>query len=112
MNGDALVEIHFRGIETDETLRELLEKRCAALAQEFPETSRFELTLSSENTEIDAHGHVLGKDTDEASHAMAPDARRAGERALDKLERELRRHHDKKIFAHRREAQKSSRKRT
>ena len=51
---------------------------------------------------------MVGKNTDAAAHAAAGEVRQAGERALDKLERELRRHHDKKIFGQRREAQKKS----
>jgi ribosome-associated translation inhibitor RaiA len=104
--------IRFKDVATDETVREQLEKRCEALADEFPETIRFEVNLSSGPNDIHAQAHVTGKDIDAAAHADAPDARLAGDRALDKLERELRRIHDKRIFGHRREARKTTAKRT
>ncbi len=106
------VMIRFKDVDHDDELRSRLEDRCRALAQEFPETMRFELSLSPASPDVDAHVHVAGKETDFAAHATAADARLAGDRALDKLERELRRKHDKKIFARRREAQRASGKRT
>ncbi|MCZ6462717.1 MAG: HPF/RaiA family ribosome-associated protein [Proteobacteria bacterium] len=106
------VSIRFKDLEPDDDLREILEKRCRHLSGEFPELNSFEITLSPNATEISAHAHVTGKDTDAASHANAEDVRQAGERALHKLERELRRGHDKRIFGQRREAQRAIGKRT
>lgn len=101
---DADVIVRFKDFANNNEVREILETRCRHLAQEFPETSHFELTLSLDNTEVSAHAHVTGKRTQAASHAMSNDMRQAGEIALDKLERELRRDHDKRIFAPRRDA--------
>ncbi|MGH0034878.1 MAG: HPF/RaiA family ribosome-associated protein [Myxococcota bacterium] len=112
MAEDANIVIRFKDVEHDESAREQLEKRCSGLSQEFPETNRFELNLSTGPNEIHAQAHVTGKDIDAAAHAFAPDPRLAGERALEKLERELRRIHDKRIFAHRREARKTNPKRS
>jgi len=107
-----MAEISFKDVEHDDAVRDELERRCEALAAEFPETTRFELHLTSTSPQVHARAHVTGKDVDAAAGATGPDARQAGQLALDKLERELRRHHDKKIFAHRREAQKAAGKRT
>jgi ribosome-associated translation inhibitor RaiA len=58
-----------------------------------------------------AHGHVTGKQIDVATHAAANQMLPAAERLFTKVERQLRRVHDKRIFAKRREAQKKSPKR-
>jgi ribosome-associated translation inhibitor RaiA len=112
MNQDAIVVIRFKDVENDDEIRDTLEKRCHHLAQEFPETRRYELTLTPMTLEVSAQGHVTGKDIDAAAHATSNDLRQAGERVIDKLERELRRLHDKKIFSRRREAQRATGKRT
>jgi ribosomal subunit interface protein len=109
---DKTVVVRFKDVQNEPSLREHLEERCQRIADEFPETRHLELALELDATDVKAHGHVTGRGTDLAAHASAPDARQAGDRALEKLERELRRLHDKKIFAHRREAQKATGKRT
>jgi ribosome-associated translation inhibitor RaiA len=110
--GDSKLVIHFKGIEHDEELQQHLERRCEHLATEFHETDRYELSLSPERNEISAHAKVTGKNTSTASHASAPEARQAAETALDRLERELRKDHDKRIFKPRREAKRAQTKRT
>ncbi len=40
--------IHFKGIDTDEEVRDHLTDRCGHLADEFPETTRYELTLQAD----------------------------------------------------------------
>ena len=104
MAQDADVIVRFKDFANNHEVREILETRCHHLAQEFPETSHYELTLSLDSDDVTAHVHVSGKRTQTASHATASDMRQAGELALDKLERELRRHHDKRIFTPRRDA--------
>jgi ribosome-associated translation inhibitor RaiA len=103
--------LHFKDIAHDETLQQALEKRCEHLAAEFHETHRYEITLATEPNEVSAHVKVLGKNTSVSSHANAPDARQAAEAALDRLERELRKDHDKRIFRPRREARRTRSKR-
>ena len=105
----ATVTIHFRDLERDDDTLEALERRCQDLSSTFPETTHYELSLSSETVAITANGHVRGKGIDFAASASSSDARVSAERVLDKLERELRREHDKRIFGHRREARRSSR---
>ncbi len=54
---------------------------------------------------------VTGKQTEAATHASATALARAADLVLEKIERQLRRVHDKRIFQHRREAQKENLKR-
>lgn len=107
MLADVKVAMGFKGIEHDEELSQGVERRCRVLAREFPETTHFEVHLELEAGEVSVHAHVSGRNTQFASHARAAHARTASDVALEKLERELRRHHDKQIFASRRDAQRA-----
>jgi len=101
------VVIHFRDMATDESVKEHLTSRCMHYAEEFPETTHYELTLEPDADDVKAHGHVVGKDTNTAAHANGvADLRAAGDALLDKLHTELRRDHDKRIFGQRRKEQK------
>ena len=102
----APVVVHFKDVEADERVLESIQKRCDQLAQEFHEVGRFELTIEENGNGLLVHGHATGKHTDVATHAEAVNARAASDQVLDKIERQLRKHHDKRIFAQRREAQK------
>ena len=107
----ATVLLNFKDLTPDETLRDTLERHCQELAQEFHEITRFELTLAEDGDGFTAHGHVTGKNTDLATHANASELARAVEQLLQKVERQLRRAHDKRIFAPRRDAQRDPPKR-
>lgn len=104
---DVSVVVHFRDMATDESVRDHLTSRCHHFAEEFPETTHYELTLERDADAVLAHGHVVGKGTDAAARANGvADIRAAGDAMLDKLHTELRRHHDKRIFTQRRKEQK------
>lgn len=107
------VVIHLRKVETDqiETLHEVIEKRCGHLAQEFREVGRFEVTIFEQGAGFEAHGHVTGRRTDFGTHARAAVPREAADQVLDKLEQQLRRAHEKRIYLQRREAQRHPAKR-
>ena len=107
MTQDAKVVIHFKDLNQNDLLNETLEKRCHHLAAEFPETTRYEVTISLDKNEVHANTYVTGKNTSLASHAVADNERQASEVALDKLARELRKEHDKRIFSARREARRT-----
>jgi ribosomal subunit interface protein len=112
MAEEATVIVHFKDVDRDEALHELLEKRCEHLAAEFHETSRYEISISPDNNDVSVHAKVTGKNTTIASHASATQMRQAAETALDRLERELRKDHDKRIFTPRRAAKRSQAKRS
>ena len=106
MSRNPSVVLHFRDVEVDETVRESVHRRCDHLADEFHEVNRFELTISENGTGVSVHGHATGKNTDVATHADAGAARVASDQVLDKIERQLRRVHEKRIFSRRREARR------
>jgi ribosomal subunit interface protein len=105
------VVTHFKDLAVDDEVRDAIEKHCARLAQEFQEVMRFEFTLVENGSGFAANGHVTGKNRDLSAQADGPALRSAAERALDKIERQLRKIHDKRIFSQRREAQKAPPKR-
>ena len=111
MTQDLNLVIRFKDLEHDEDVQSHLESRLRHLAEEFPEAQHYELSLQPDTRDVEAHAHVNGRRIDLASSAKASEARAAGDSAIDKLERELRRLHDKRIFSQRREARRSPAKR-
>ncbi len=96
--------IHFRDTPHSDHLRSECESWGAALRSEFPETSRVEVTVSHDGDDHEVHVHVTGKQVDVASSAKSRDSVFASARdAFDKLHVQLRKHHDKQIFQHRRD---------
>ena len=102
MSRNPSVVLHFRDVEVDEAVREFVHRRCDHLADEFHEVNRFELTISENGAGFSVHGHATGKNTDVATHADAEIVRAASDQVLDKIERQLRRVHEKRIFGLRR----------
>ena len=103
---DAFLAVHFREMEVDEELRDELESRCRGLVSEFQEITHVELTLAPDGDGHVASGHARGRDTEVATHGSGEQPRHAADQVLDKLRHQLRRVHDKRIFARRRDAQK------
>ncbi len=108
---DPTVAVSFKDTHHSDRVQEEVERRCGLLAEEFPETTKFEITLAPEGAGFTAHGHVTGRHTDVAGHGEGAQPGEAADRLLDKLERALRKVHDKKIFKNRREARKAEAKR-
>jgi ribosomal subunit interface protein len=111
MAGRLTVVVHFKDLSSDDELRESIEKRCENLARDFHEISHCEIRLEEDGAGFVAHGHVTGKGTDVATQAGASELGPAVDRVLDKVERQLRRVHDKRIFSQRRDAQRDPPKR-
>jgi ribosomal subunit interface protein len=112
MAGTPTLVLHLKSASSNDSLREHVETRIEALSNEFPEVTRFEITLSEEATGYTAHARVTGKNTEVAPHAAgAPEPRPALDALLDKIQRQLRRAHDKRIFSQRRNAQRDPPKR-
>jgi ribosomal subunit interface protein len=109
---DPTVTVSFKDTPHSDRVQDVVEKRCTHLAEEFPETTKFEVTLEPEGAGFRAHAHVTGRDTDVAGHADGAQLGEAADRLLDKLARSLRKLHDKKIFKDRRAARKHESKRT
>jgi ribosome-associated translation inhibitor RaiA len=106
MASDPTVMLHFKDVDLDSRLRGRIERRCRALVAEFPEVTHLDLSLAPDGLGLVASGHVTGKATELASHAIAPEPRAAADRVLTQLRQTLRRSHDKRIFARRRAAQR------
>ena len=112
MHQSVKVKTHWRNLPPEETTDQYLERRCDHLMAEFPEAESFEISLNAEGKKVECHAHVDGKRTRLAAHSSgAQSSRQAAEDVLDKLEREMRKDHDKRIFGQRRKAQKAQTKR-
>jgi ribosomal subunit interface protein len=111
MTNNPSVVIHLKEVEQEEPLRESIEKKAEALGNEFPEVSKIEISIAPNGAGFIANGHVTGKGTDIATHAKASELAPAVDSVFDKVERQLRKIHDKRIFAQRREAQRAPAKR-
>ena len=101
---DAVVAVHFKDMAVIEPVRDLVERRCADLADEFHELTHVTVTLSPDGRGHHASLHATGKRTEIAGHASAPEPGHAADKVLDKVRHQLRRTHDKHIFAQRRRA--------
>ncbi len=108
MTQSPAVIVHARDLdpELDENVRNSIERRCEQLAGEFHEVDRFELTITEAGAGFNVHGHATGKHTDVATQAGATEPGPAADRVLDRIEKQLRRIYDKRIFSQRREAQR------
>ena len=96
----------FKDIPVNESVRDLIEKRCEHIAEEFHEIHRMEVSLQEDGTGYTAHGHFPCNGHDVGAQAAAGDLGPAADKVLDKIERQLRTHHDKRIFSQRRDAQR------
>jgi ribosome-associated translation inhibitor RaiA len=101
--------INFRDMPHSEPLQAECEQLAQSVRDEFPETSRVEVTLFHERGEYDAHVHVTGKDLDCAASAKSRESVAAAARdAFHKAHAQLRKHHEKAIFKHRRDGHERS----
>jgi len=111
MTKNPSVVIHFREVEQDEPLREFIEKKGQHLGNSFNEVSKIEISLAPNGVGFIANGHVTGKGTDIATQVEASELTPAVDSVFEKVERQLRKLHDKRIYAQRREAQREPAKR-
>jgi ribosome-associated translation inhibitor RaiA len=107
-----VIAVNFKDMPVDENVREDVEGRCRALAEEFPELTHVEVTLTPDGVGFASSGRVTGKSTEVASHTAGGEPGHAADRLLDTLRHQLRRSHDKRIFARRRAAQLQNPKRS
>ena len=64
MTSEPTVVVHLKEVEVEDRLSESLERRCQALAADFPEVRRFEITIAQDgNLGIEVRGHATGKHT-------------------------------------------------
>ena len=108
---NAVIAVHFKDMAVNEDVRDAVEDRCRALAEEFPELTHVEITLTPDGTGHAASGRVTGRSTELATHTAAPALGHAADRLLDTLRAQLRRSHDKRVYSRRRAAQRENPKR-
>lgn len=108
---DPVLAISFKDLAPDEEVREQVERRLRALAEEFPEPTHIEVTLAPDGSGFSAHSHVTGSGTDLAAAARGAELGLAAGRLLDKLAQQLRRAHEKRVFSDRRGAKQGNPKR-
>jgi ribosome-associated translation inhibitor RaiA len=94
--------IHFRDLPASETVRGDCEERSNGLREEFPGTSRCEVTVAHTADGHEVHVHVTGKDLEVDASARHHGVREAIVEAFERVRRQLRKHHDKQIFERRR----------
>ncbi len=105
------VVIHFKEVEHNEPLRDSIEQQCQLLASNFHEITRIEVSLEQSAAGFTAHGHVTGKGIDIGTQSEASQLAPAADIVFGKIERQLRKIHDKRIFSQRRDAQRDPPKR-
>jgi ribosome-associated translation inhibitor RaiA len=91
-----------------ERVRSLCEERATQLRAEFPETTRVEVKVQRAGPEHETHIHVTGRELEVASRARGTDPLGSVHDAFEKARRQLRKHHDKRIYARRRDAHRGS----
>ncbi len=96
------VRVEFRDVQLSERVREECENAASALEQEFPQMQSCDVRVSHDGELHEAHVHVTGKGVDIAASASEREIRDAVHEALERARKQLRKHHDKKIFARRR----------
>ena len=102
------LRVHFQDVPHSDQLRRECEACVEDLKQEFPETSKYEITLTHTGDTHEVHVHVTGKDLEVASSGQAETLAESVTNALEKTRRQLRKHHDKVIFGRRREGPRRS----
>ncbi len=102
--------IHFQDVPHSDRVRSECQELTTGLLQEFPESSKYEVTISQSGSDYQTHLHVTGKDLSVNSKAKSKELRDTVVEAFEKAQRQLRKHHDKVIFSRRREGQKASNK--
>jgi ribosome-associated translation inhibitor RaiA len=100
-------QIRFQGdVPHSRWLTAECEASCDQLRAEFPEILSFEVSLSRTGEQFEVHVHVTGRQISLAAKAQRRSLGEALHAAFARTERQLRKRHDKQIFARRRETQR------
>ena len=100
--------IHFQDLRSSEAIREECQRLSNDLRESFPEASKFEVRLSINGELHETHVHVTGKDLAVASSAADRELRDSVTEAFQRVQKQLRKRHDKQIFTRRRGAARDS----
>ncbi len=94
--------LHFHGVSHDDGIKQSCQRLADSLKEEFPETSKFEVSLNHTGEQHEAHMHVTGKDLEVASSASGRELNESIAEAFERVRRQLRKHHDEQIYTRRR----------
>jgi ribosomal subunit interface protein len=94
--------IHFKDLPHSDKIRSECENHAGQLQEEFPYTSKVQVTVSHDGAEHETHVHLTGKDVDLASSSRARELHETVSEAFDRMRKQLRKHHDKVVFGRRR----------
>jgi ribosome-associated translation inhibitor RaiA len=98
-------KMNFRDVPHSPQVQDECEGLAQGIRDEFPETSRVDVTLGQERGEYEVHVHVTGRDIDLAAHSKHRDSVAiAAREAFEHAHAQLRKHHDKLIKNPRRDA--------
>jgi ribosomal subunit interface protein len=103
------VRIHFRDLPHSNVIKEGCERLANSLKEEFPETSKFEVSMNHNGEQHETHVYVTGKDLEVASSANDHELQESIAEAFERVRRQLRKHHDKLIHTRRRGASRTER---
>ena len=101
--------IHFHDVPHSKKIKDEFETLAGSLRDDFPWILKIEVSLSHAQEEIESHVHITAKDFELAASATGREMSECLADAVDKARKQLRKHHDKVVFSHRRDAQRSSR---
>lgn len=102
------LRIHFHGLRQSEAVKRECERLVSELRDEFPGTSKFEVSLGLSGEDHQTNVHITGKDLDVASSSRGRELRDSITAAFERVRRQLRKHHDKQIFSRRRESHRAA----
>jgi len=94
--------IHFGDLPHSSRLRNECERVAHELRSEFPEALKCDVRLQRSGVKHEAHVHVTGKSVDVAATSSQRGIHESVSECFERARRQLRKHHDKKIFAQRR----------
>ena len=103
------VRIHFRDLPHSDVIKKGCERLANSLKEEFPETSKFEVSMNHNGEQHETHVYVTGKDLEVASSANDHELQGSIAEAFERVRRQLRKHHDKLIHTRRRGASRTER---
>lgn len=91
------IAVHFKEIKVNDGVRTFIEERCQGMLDEFPEITKFEVSLAPDGIGFTAHAHATGRNLDlAATHDWEKELGHAADQVLDKMHRQLRKQHDKR----------------
>ena len=96
-------QIHFHdGLPHSKRLQADCERHTRELQGEFPETHKFEVACARSGERYEVHVHVTGKEGEVVASATHWVLHEGVQQAFSKVQRQLRKRHDKRIDARRR----------